>query len=408
MSGQADIVDLGGTVPEAEYGEPNRVSVDDMLHEIAHQSYAVTAALEQVSEQVAALPDEVLRSTRHVYVTGCGDSWFAGVAARLAFARYAGLPCEPIEALDLGRYAADALPEGSLVLAISNSGKATRTVEAALCATQAGAMTVAITGNTASRLAQACRLTLNQRIERDGYALTMPSNLDGGIDRPSFGLANYLVSFTTLILVAMRLGRLRGRLSDADERGIRADVARAADAIDRTVEGCDAAAERFAHQFVDHDHVTILGAGPAHGMALFYGAKTYELARINGDVQQLEEWAHEQFFITGERSRILFVAPPGRSMSRVVELLDTATQLGATCGVVTSATGLDVASPYELLPVHGEVPEELIGIPYVVPGELLATYVARHRGHGAFEFDSDLQYRLNMVTIQSSRIWSRT
>lgn len=390
--------------PSAEYGAPNRVSVDDMLHEIAHQSYAVTAALDQVSEQVRRLDDDLLRQCAHVYITGCGDSYFAGVTARMAFATFGATPCEPIEALELGRYAVDALPSNSVVLAISNSGKATRTVEAAACARAAGAATIAVTGSPDSRLADAAGIVLNQRIEREGRALTMPSNLGGQPSRPSFGLANYLVSFTTLLLVAIRIGRLKGHLSPDDEAAILDEIRDAATMIDRTVELCEKAAASYAARFSDISDLMVIGGGPAHGMALFYGAKTYELARINGNVQQLEEWAHEQFFVTNQQSHLLAVAPPGRSSSRSLEILDTARQLGATCAVVTEADDDRYDDLAMRLPVAGTVREELVGIPYVVPGELFATHVARQRGHDAFEFDSDLQYRLNMTTIQASRV----
>ncbi|WBB78463.1 SIS domain-containing protein [Micromonospora sp. WMMD882] len=392
--------------PAAEYGEPNRVSVDDMMYEIAHQSYAVLAAIEVVEEQVARLPEEKLRDARHVYVTGCGDSYFAGIAARMAFHRFAKVPTEPIEALEFARYAADALPDESLVLAISNSGKATRTVEAAARATDVGAFSVAVTGSPTSRLAEVSRHTLNQRVEREGRALTMPSNLEDGAGRPSFGLANYLVSFTTLLLVALRMGRLRGHLSEAEVDEITEQMRAAARAVDQTVEICADPADKLAQRFAEHSDVMIVGGGPAHGMALFYGAKTYELARINGNVQHLEEWAHEQFFLTGSTSELLLLAPPGRSSSRAEEILRTAAALGAHCAVVTvEEAAASFGEAGLVLPVAGNHREELIGIPYVVPGELFATRVAAHRGHDAFEFDSELQYVLNMKTIQESRIY---
>jgi glucosamine--fructose-6-phosphate aminotransferase (isomerizing) len=393
-------------VPVAEFGEPNKVSVEDMMFEIAHQSYAVTTALGQLEEQVAQIPDRVLRETGQVYITGCGDSYFAGIAAQLAFHSFARVQTLPMEALEFGRYTADVVPAETLVLAISNSGKATRTVEAAERATAAGCFSVAVTGAPQSRLALAARHVLNQRVERDGRALTMPSNLEDVAGRPSFGLANYLVSYTTLMLIALRMGTLRGVLRSSEAEGLKAEIRAAAQALEDTVEICSEPADRFAAEFAERNHVMIVGGGPAHGMALFYGAKTYELARINGNVQQLEEWAHEQFFLTGPQSHLLAIAPPGRSSSRAVEILNTATQLGARAAVVcpTSEAGQFPGSPL-LLPVAGQHREEFIGIPYVIPGELFATRVAAHRNHGAFEFDSELQYLLNMKTIQESRVF---
>ncbi len=394
------------SAPIAEFGEPNKVSVEDMMYEIAHQSYAVEAALEQIEEQVARLPETVLKNTTQVYITGCGDSYFAGIAAQMAFHTFARVPTIPVEALEFGRYVAEVVPKDTLVLAISNSGKATRTVEAAQRATDVGAFSVAVTGTPESRLAHAARHVLNQRVERDGRALTMPSNLENTGGRPSFGLSNYLVSLTTLLLVSLRMGILRGHLSANEAKQLKAEILLAAKAIDETVELCREPADLLASEFAENDKIMILGGGPSLGMALFYGAKTYELARINGNVQQLEEWAHEQFFLTGSDSRLMIIAPPGRSSSRALEILDTALQLGAHCSVVTEMeAATSFPSSAAVLPVAGVHREEFIGIPYVIPGELFATRVAAYRNHGAFEFDSELQYLLNMKTIQESRMY---
>lgn len=393
-------------IPIAQYGKANSVSVDDMLFEIANQSYAVDLAIDQLEAQVNLLPAQVLRDTNHVFITGCGDSYFAGIAAQLAFHSFTRVITSPIEALEFGRYTADVIPKNSIVLAISNSGKATRTIEALQRATDVGAFSVAITGAPESRFANAARHVLNQKVERDGRALTMPSNLEDTGGRPSFGLSNYLVSLTTLLLIAFRMGEVRGVLDKSELKSLKNELRATARTIDETVEICNRPAQDFASRFADVDTAMIVGAGPGHGIALFYGAKTYELARINGNVQQLEEWAHEQFFVTGAHSNILFVAPPGRSQTRALEILKTASQLKAYCAVVTEvANAHNFQLANTILPVSGTHREEFIGIPYVIPGELFATQVAAYRNHGAFEFDSELQYVLNMTTLQESRIY---
>ena len=141
-------------VPTAEYGQPNRVPVADMLHEIASQSVAVNSVMAQMSNQLEKLDKQKIKEANHIFVTGCGDSYFAGIAARLAFHKYGGVLMEPIEALEFGRYVAEYIPPDSIVCAISNSGKATRSVEAAQQSRSSGAYTVAITGNEQGWLAK--------------------------------------------------------------------------------------------------------------------------------------------------------------------------------------------------------------------------------------------------------------
>ena len=57
------------------------------------------------------------------------------------------------------------------------------------------------------------------------------------------------------------------------------------------------------------------------------------------------------------------------------------------------------------LPVAGSVSEVLSPlVVFCVPGQLFATYLAKSRGRLAFEFDSPLQYEMNMRTIQESQL----
>ena len=126
-------------IPTAEYGQPNRVSVADMLHEIASQSVAVNAVMAQMTKQLETLDKQKIKEAKHVFVTGCGDSYFAGIAARLAFHKYGGVLMEPIEALEFVSYVAEYIPSDSIVCTISNSGKATRSVEAAVQSRESGA-----------------------------------------------------------------------------------------------------------------------------------------------------------------------------------------------------------------------------------------------------------------------------
>ena len=70
------------------------------------------------------------------------------LAGRLALEAMLGVPCEPMQSLDLAYYASQIVTERSLVLALSSSGETTRTVEAVLVAQHRRALTVALTNTT--------------------------------------------------------------------------------------------------------------------------------------------------------------------------------------------------------------------------------------------------------------------
>ena len=116
----------------------------------------------------------------------------------------------------------------------------------------------------------------------------------------------------------------------------------------------------------------------------------------------------DRFFITGKNTDLVFVAPVGRSYSRSLELLNTANVMDARTIVVTDDQGLEAKDAADIvLPVSGQISEPFMALPYCVPGELLAALLAQARGRDAFEFDSELQYVMNMKTIQESELYSR-
>src|SRR5919197_2840412 len=73
-----------------------------------------------------------------IYLVGCGDSHYAGLATRFVFERWAGIPTEALESLEFSRYAVQSAPPDALVVAVSNSGRVARTVECVLAARARG------------------------------------------------------------------------------------------------------------------------------------------------------------------------------------------------------------------------------------------------------------------------------
>jgi len=49
--------------------------------------------------------DLPLRVPSRIYLVGCGDSHYAGLATRFAFERWSGIPTEALESLEFSRYA---------------------------------------------------------------------------------------------------------------------------------------------------------------------------------------------------------------------------------------------------------------------------------------------------------------
>src|SRR5438132_866116 len=172
------------------------------------------AGIRQQADWLAHGPRELLAAARtaltgsappRVYLTGCGDSHYAGLAARQAFESWSGIPTQALPALELARYELAHAPGGAWAVCVSNSGKVVRTVEAATLAREHGLTAIGVTYDGDSRLAQAAEATIAYRYDDPGFGP---------------GTISYLASLTALYVLALRAGELAGRLDpgEVDER----------------------------------------------------------------------------------------------------------------------------------------------------------------------------------------------
>lgn len=376
------------------------------LDAVARQADLIGEVVRRVKPQVEAAVDaELARSASRIFVTGCGDSYYAAQAARLCFDRYAGIATEPIEALEFSRYVVETMPPDALTIGISNSGAVSRTIEALVRARRRGGRTIAITGRADSPLAQAAGTVLLQTVPE--MAVEDRGPFAGVNHGGSLGLGNFMASLTTLILAAVRLGVLRGAIEPDEADRVERGLVAVGPVIGATAQANVAVAATLAERFRDLDTFQILGAGPNHATAQFAAAKLFEQPQVNGVPQELEEWAHEQYFLTRPGRTVIFVlAPRGRAHDRALEQLRGARDMGATVVGVAAQDDAEVADLADaVMPVVGEIDEELSPLAYIVPGMLFATALHQLCGRPPFVEPYTEQ---RMLEVNSRQIFAST
>lgn len=325
-----------------------------------------------------------------MYFVGCGDSHFCGLAARYATELWTGVATEALESMEFSRYAVRTAPADSLVIAVSNSGEVARSVEALKFARQAGMRAVGVTYNPESRLAA------------NADAIIAYDYRDVGFGP---GTMSYLASVLSLLAVALRVGRLAGRLDDAGVRSALDSIASLAPVLHDTIAASEEPARRLAEQVTDQTPLFVLGGGPNYGTALFTMAKMIESARHNTVAQQLEEWAHEQYFCCGPGTVTMVIAPPGASLDRARELLQAVRDMKGTAVAVCAADDEQTRALADVvIPVVGAVDEPLSPLVYLAASELFAMHFAMHTEKIMLGFDDDLRKEVNFRQIFGSAI----
>ncbi len=316
-----------------------------------------------VEEARRVVAQSSLHTMQRLHLIGCGDSYMAALAAELAFEMIAGVPAEPQNAMTFARYAAEFVPtEGVAVIGISVSGGVSRTIEGVLRARKRGMCTLAVTSASHTPIAQAAEHIATTRVPD----LPTPD----GVQVP--GARSYIASMLMLYALALAIAEARGHHTSAWH----ATLAAAAEATEATLTQCDAPARALAEQTRHAPVMVFCGSGPNYATALFGAAKVLEACGDHTVGQDVEEWAHLQYFAHTDATPTFLISAYERDASRAQEVKIAMQTIG--CRVIEVSPQPDAAlrtAPY---------PEVFAPLVMGIPLMLFAAYRAEVKGETYF------------------------
>lgn len=317
-----------------------------------------------------SLHPELCLSLKHVYFAGCGDSHFAPLSMELAFTKLSGLPVTPMRSMKFARYFAGNLPKlgpkMQMVVGISVSGSVVRTAEALRMGRQNGLTALGLTGNPDGKVAREAEIMMKVTVP--------PLDKPEGMVIP--GARSYFTNQIALLLMAVRIGEVRGHLTTARANEVRDQIRDLAEAIEETIKLCDAPAKALAEAWQDSGDYVFCGAGPNFATALFSAAKILEATGDTALGQDMEEWNHLQYFVREPSSPTFIISAGQRDLSRATETAVAAKQIGRRVVAVApkSAAKLHEAAGNSLF--IADVPEMFSPLLSCIPASLFAAYRA--------------------------------
>ncbi|WP_322806817.1 SIS domain-containing protein [Thermanaerothrix sp.] len=311
---------------------------------------------------------ELCLSVKRLFLVGCGDSHHVALNTEYAFEALAGLPTEPMTAMQYARYGAGFMPSTgpltNLLIGISVSGAVARTAEALRMGRQLGAVTIALTATEGSRV--------TQEAERTFLAAATPFDEPPGTATP--GVRSFFVNQLALLLSAVRFGEVRGRLTLSEAENWRAQIRNLSETVAWTIEQSEPHARELAEAWKDASEFVFVGSGPNFGTALFSAAKILEASGDSALGQDTEEWGHLQYFARAVETPTFFITACGRDYSRTVEAATAAKTIGRRVVAIAPNKAAElVGLSQRHLPI-AEVPELLSPVVAAIPGELVAAY----------------------------------
>jgi glucosamine--fructose-6-phosphate aminotransferase (isomerizing) len=344
--------------------------MNPMIAQIKSLPALVRQVVSVYNENIASTVSQAFcQSFDHLYLMGCGDSHHVSLATQLAFRVLAGIETEALAAMHFARYTANSLqhPQRCLVAGASVSGEVSRTLEGMLLARKAGAQVLALTATPASRIARAADVVVDttQPPFQDPEGMVIP------------GVRSYVANQVGLLLLAIYFGEQRSRISHQEAEGYRQQIHYLANAIETTIEMNEKRVEDLANQWADENEFIFCGSGPGYAAALFSAAKILEASGDAAFGQDLEEWAHLQYFAKKVSTPTFIISGAERDASRAVEVVTAALAIGRRVAVITPAekTGLFPESAVKL-PFKDGVAEMFQALLTMLPGSLFAAYQA--------------------------------
>jgi glucosamine--fructose-6-phosphate aminotransferase (isomerizing) len=335
-----------------------------MLKEIFEQPEAVENALRgrvNHSEAVAKLGglesvQERLLQARHLIIVSCGTSYYAGLFGRYIFEALTDMTVETELASEF-RYRKLNLREGTVVLAISQSGETADTLAALREAKRKGALVLGLVNVVGSTIARETHAGIYSH---------------AGIEIGVASTKSFISQVTILTLMALLIGRSRDLSYEEGHEIIRA-LEKVPDQIREILKQANhvrALAEKYCHA----DHFLFIGRKYQYPIALEGALKLKEIAYIHAEGYAAGEMKHGPIALIDPKFPTLAVALEDSSYERVVSNIQEIRAREGKIIAVTTEGNTKLGNLVDDLIYIPRTHEAVAPLLAVVPLQLLAYY----------------------------------
>ena len=324
-------------------------------------------------DEMGAAAIEAIEKAERIQFLACGTSWHAGLIGQFFMEQLAGVPASTDYASEF-RYRDPVVSNGTLAVAISQSGETADTLAAMRQARSRGASVLAITNVAGSQVAR----------EADGSLLTHAG--------PEIGVAStkaFTSQVAAIALLAIFLGRRRGALSAAAGRNLLASLARVPQLMDHAL-SCAALVEEISKGLFKASDFLFLGRGVQYPIALEGALKLKEISYIHAEGYPAGEMKHGPIALIDESLPVVALIPRGRGYEKILSNVQEVKARGGKVVAVINGGDDHVRRILGKEDVIVEVPGvvvDVLGIseifsPFVtvIPLQLLAYHVALRAG----------------------------
>ena len=307
---------------------------------------------------------EKFTKAERIIIVACGTSWHAGLIGEYLIEEFARIPVE-VEYASEFRYRNPIITSKDIVIAISQSGETADTMEAIKLAKSKGAFVFGICNVVDSSIA---RYT-------DAGAYTHAG--------PEIGVAStkaFTAQLTILSLLALKLGKHNGNLSNHDFMNLIAELDAVPKKIEEVLKSTHDYLKEIAKDFVESTNFLYLGRGYNFPAALEGALKLKEISYIHAEGYPAAEMKHGPIALIDENMPIVIIAPKKGHYDKIVSNVQEIKARKGKILAVVNKGDKQVAEMSDYVIEIPEVSECFSPILASVPLQILSYYIAVYRG----------------------------
>jgi glucosamine--fructose-6-phosphate aminotransferase (isomerizing) len=335
-----------------------------MLKEIHEQPLCLRNTL-RLQEQYLDLMTTFLDRAGEVFLVACGTSYHACLAASYLFSKLAMLATHPIIASEFVEQHGRAINIDSVLLAVSQSGETADTLEAVECARQRAATVLGLTNVIGSTLTRVARAYVCQH------------------SRPEIGVAatkTFTSQLSVLSQLALRLAKKRGKVSHVEIEHLEEKLEQIPSIVEKLIETQEGKIKQLARKYRDKKCFFFLGRGISSSSALEGRLKLLEIAYAPAMAYPAGESKHGPISLIEPGFPVIFVCPRDGTRKTILgNIMEMKARGASIIAVVEEGDEAIKSLVDDYVEIPRGMPEVLSPIPYVVPLQLFAYYMAVER-----------------------------
>ncbi|MCZ6850552.1 MAG: glutamine--fructose-6-phosphate transaminase (isomerizing) [Planctomycetota bacterium] len=341
-----------------------------MLKEICEQPQALRLCVrgrinaregQVVLGGIAQYARELVKAKRIIFV-GQGTAMHAALVGEYLMEDLAKIPTE-VEFASEFRYRNPILEDGSVVIAISQSGETADTLAALQEGKQRGALTLGLVNVVGSSVARETDAGIYLRVG------------------PEIGVAStkaFLGQLMVATMLAMFIGRRRF-LSVDYVAGLLAELEAIPDHVQRVL-GLSEQIHAVSKRYANRENWLFLGRGHNYPVALEGALKLKEISYIHAEGMSAAEMKHGPIALIDDGMPVVVVATRNSQYEKIITNIQEVRSRGGHVIAVATEGDDDIANHCEEVFYVPDVPEPLQPMLTVVPLQLLAYHAAVIRG----------------------------